>query len=210
MMRIILFGAPGSGKGTMAEFLQRDFGFEKISTGDIIREEVKSKSPIGRKAEAIMARGDLVPDDVIIEMVGNRLAAATNRAGYILDGFPRTVLQAEALARWPADRELAVFLVVDDDEVIERLSARLTCSSCGAIFNSRTKPPRVRGVCDACSGKLEVRVDDNPETIRQRIRVYLAETGPVIDYFRKRRTLTDIDAAGKADRVYEEIKKRVS
>lgn len=210
MMRIILFGAPGSGKGTIAEFLHRDFGFEKISTGDIIREEVKANSPIGRKAEAIIKRGDLVPDEVIIDMVGNRLAAPTDRGGYILDGFPRTILQAEALAKWPSDRELAVFLNVKEEEVIERLSSRLTCSACGAIFNSRSKLPRVSGICDICGGRLVVRADDNPETIRQRIRVYLEETGPVVEYFRGRNTLVDVDASGKAERVYERIKKLVS
>jgi adenylate kinase len=210
MTRIILFGAPGSGKGTIGDFLHRDFGFEKISTGDIIREEVKANSPIGRKAEAIIKRGDLVPDEVIIDMVGNRLAARKDQGGYILDGFPRTLLQAEALAQWPADRDLAVFLNVKEEEVIERLSSRLTCSTCGAIFNSRSKPPRVSGTCDICGGRLVVRADDNPETIRQRIRVYLEETGPVIEYFRRRNALVDVDASGKAEGVYERIKKLVS
>ncbi len=206
MTRLILFGAPGSGKGTIADLLHQEFGYAKLSTGDMIREEVRRESAIGCQAQALMERGELVSDELVIAMLQSRLTQADARQGYILDGFPRTLPQARSLSNLAVDREMAVFLDVSETEVEERLTGRLVCVGCGAIYNRRNKPPRRQGVCDVCGAKLEQRADDQPQTIRQRLRVYLRQTRPVIEYYRQQGHLQHVDGAGDAAAVYARVK----
>jgi adenylate kinase len=204
MKRVILFGAPGAGKGTQADMLEKKYGYKKISTGDLIRAEVAAKTNVGLEVKAIMESGELVPDKTIIEILKKRLnqndIIQTN--GYIMDGFPRTRPQAEELSRMEVDYEVAIYLnIIDEDVVVRRLISRLTCSKCGAIFNVENNPPKRIGQCDFCAGPLQQRADDNEETIRNRIGVYKQQTQPVIDYYREKGVLHEIDASGSVENV---------
>jgi len=202
MKRVILFGAPGAGKGTQAEIIRSRFGYIKISTGDLIRTEVKTGSDIGCQMKAIIEKGELVPDNGIIEIVKKRLDLGDVKDGYILDGFPRTTTQARALELLPADSEYVFYLKVGDPaKVVGRVVTRLTCTQCGATFSMLTKFPKVEGVCDICQGSLAKRSDDQEITIRQRIQIYRRETKPVIDYFRRLGKLIDIDASASIEDV---------
>ncbi len=205
MVRVVLFGAPGSGKGTQADLIEEKFGFKKISTGDLIRAEVKDETQIGKTVKGILARGELVSDDIIIGMVKNRVKQKDIAAGYIMDGFPRTIDQARELSKLKVDFEVAIFLKVDEQVVIDRLTSRLTCKNCGAIFNVKNKPPQQEDICDVCGGVLETRMDDNEETIRNRIEVYKKQTGPVIDYYRELGTLYEIDAGIPVGKIFAAI-----
>ena len=206
MKRLILFGAPGSGKGTMGDFIQRDFHLLKISTGDILRSAIQQDTADGRLAKNFMESGSLVPDELVIELVRQRLHRDDLGGGYLLDGYPRTLAQAEALSAIDAESEKAFFIEVSEAEAVARLLSRMTCSACGAIYNLLTKPPRSAGVCDLCRGRVEKRSDDNEEAVRERFRVYGQLTMPVIDYYRRKDVLVRIDGAGAADAVYEKIK----
>ncbi|MCP5050125.1 MAG: adenylate kinase [bacterium] len=204
-MRVILFGAPGAGKGTQADSLEEKYGWRKISTGDLIRAEVSGGTEIGLKVKAIMESGELVSDEIIIEMLKNRLAKDDIDGGYIMDGFPRTRNQAEALSRMTVDKEIAIYLNVDENVVVKRLLSRLTCSSCGAIYSTDHNPPKVAGICDTCGGTITQRSDDNEETIRKRIRVYREQTEPAIDFYRQKGVLREIDASRPIAEVFETI-----
>jgi len=206
MKRLILFGAPGSGKGTMGELIQRDFGYARISTGDILRAEIELGSAEGLKAKGFMAAGGLVPDDLVTEMVRRRLGRGNLDGGYILDGYPRTLAQAQALSRVACDGEKAIFIEVGENDAVERLLSRLTCRECGAIYNQRNKPPRKTGVCDLCGGSVETRADDTAAAVRQRFQVYVERTLPVIDYYDKAGVLARIDGSGEAALVYDRLK----
>lgn len=196
--RIILLGPPGAGKGTQAELLAENLGVEHISTGEMLREEVRRGTDLGRKAQGYMDRGELVPDSLIIEMLGGRLGE-----GFILDGFPRTIEQATALDRLTKlDRALLIGLA--QDEVVRRLTARRVCERCGLNYNLLFHPPQVEGVCDVCGGKLIRRNDDNPEAIRRRYRVYQAETAPVKEFYRKRSILAEIDGVRPIEEVFRD------
>ncbi len=208
-MRLILFGPPGSGKGTIGEMLGRERGWARVATGDIIRAEIRAGSDLGRQARALSERGELVPDELVIAMVGRRLQQADVAAGCILDGYPRTLAQARALDAVPAAAELAVFLQVDEATVIDRLVTRLTCKGCGAIYNQRTHPPRQPGVCDGCGGEVGRRSDDNEATVTQRLRVYLEQTAPVVDHYRNRGLLREVDGRGAADAVFQAVRRVV-
>ncbi len=202
MKRVILFGAPGAGKGTQAEVIRSRYGFVKISTGDLIRTEVKSDSKIGLKMKSIIEQGELVSDDIIIEIVRKRLELGDVKEGYILDGFPRTIAQAQSLEQLPVNREFVFYLKVGDPaKVVGRVVTRLTCINCGATFSLLTRLPKREGVCDICQGTLAKRSDDQEKTIRQRIQIYRSETKPVIDYFRRLGTLIDIDASADIEKV---------
>lgn len=208
MKRVILFGAPGAGKGTQADMLEEKYGYKKISTGDLIRAEVAAKTDVGLEVKAIMEAGELVPDKTIIEILKKRLDQndIVRANGYIMDGFPRTRPQAEELSRMEVDHEVAIYLnIVDEDVVIRRLMSRLTCSNCGAIFNVENNPPKKTGQCDFCAGSLQQRADDNEETIRNRISVYKQQTQPVIDYYREKDLLHEIDASGSVEDVGEKL-----
>jgi len=206
MKRLILFGAPGSGKGTMGELIQRDFGYARISTGDILRAEIELGSAEGLKAQGFMAAGGLVPDDLVTEMVRRRLGRGNLDGGYILDGYPRTLAQAKALSSVPCSGEKAIFIEVGENDAVERLLSRLTCRECGAIYNLRNKPPRKTGVCDLCGGSVETRADDTATAVRQRFQVYVERTLPVIDYYDKAGALARIDGSGEAALVYDRLK----
>ncbi len=205
-MRLVLVGPPGAGKGTQAQFIAEHVCVPKISTGDIFRANVSEGTPLGLQAKAFMDRGDLVPDDVTIEMVRNRLNEADALQGFLLDGFPRTVPQAQTLddiLRETAETKLDVVLelVVDDDEVIRRLSGRRTCRTCNRIWHVDFDPPRVPDVCDLDSGELYQRDDDKAETIANRLEVYAESTAPLVAYYADRGLLIGIDATGPVDDV---------
>lgn len=206
MKRIILFGAPGCGKGTQADILEGKYGYKKISTGDLIRAEVAAETDIGRQVKTIMEKGELVPDETIIDILEKRLTQGDIKNGYIMDGFPRTRQQAEALSRMEAAGEMAIYLrIVDEDVVVKRLLSRLTCLQCGAIFNIQNNPPKVPGVCDLCGGAIKQRADDNEKTVRNRINVYRKQTEPVIDYYKNKGILHEVEASGSVEKVFEAI-----
>ena len=199
-------GPPGAGKGTQAQFIAEHVDVPKISTGDIFRANVSAGTPLGLQAKEFMDRGDLVPDEVTIDMVRNRLAEPDALRGFLLDGFPRTVPQAETLddiLRETADSKLDVVLelVVDSDEVIRRLSGRRTCRTCNHIWHVDFDPPTVEGVCDIDGGELYQRDDDQAETIKNRLEVYDDQTAPLIAYYAGRGVLVGIDATGPVDDV---------
>ena len=199
-------GPPGAGKGTQAQFIAEHVDVPKISTGDIFRANVSAGTPLGLQAKQFMDRGDLVPDEVTIDMVRNRLAEPDAMGGFLLDGFPRTVPQAETLddiLRETADSKLDVVLelVVDNEEVVRRLSGRRTCRTCNHIWHVDFDPPQVEGVCDLDQGELYQRDDDRPETIENRLEVYDDQTAPLIAYYAGRGLLVGIDATGPVDDV---------
>lgn len=201
-MRIILLGPPGSGKGTEGELLSRRYGFPRISTGDILRQAVRERTPLGVRAEGQMNKGDLVSDDVVLELVRQRIAADDCRRGYILDGFPRTVCQAEALETLETGRpELAIELTVGREELIARLSARVVCVSCQTVYNLEHQPPKQAGLCDLCGGKLVRRKDDEPRVIAERLEVYHRQTEPLRDFYVKKKVYHAIDGSGSAEAV---------
>jgi adenylate kinase len=205
MMRLVLVGPPGAGKGTQAEFIAAHLAVPKISTGDIFRANVAQGTPLGVQAKQFMDAGQLVPDEVTINMVRDRLAEADAGDGFLLDGFPRTVPQAVALDKLLADLgnglDLVLELVVDDDEVIRRLSGRRTCRGCGKIWHVEFDPPSHDGACDRCGGELFQRDDDKAETIAERLRVYARDTAPLVDYFGAQGKLVGIDATGPVEDV---------
>ena len=206
MRRLLLFGAPGSGKGTMGDFIQRDFHLQKISTGDILRGAIQQDTAEGRQAKQYMESGSLVPDALVIELVRQRLNGGDLNEGYVLDGYPRTLSQAEALSAIASESEKAFLIEVSEAEAVRRLMARLTCSNCGAIYNQLTRPPLSDGMCDICHGRIEKRSDDHEKAVRQRFRVYAASTVPVIDYYARKGSLQRIDGSGDAVRVYEKLR----
>jgi len=204
-MRLVLVGPPGAGKGTQAEFVAAHLAVPKISTGDIFRANVAQGTPLGVEAKRYMDAGHLVPDEVTINMVGGRLADGDASDGFLLDGFPRTVPQAVALDKLLADfgsgLDLVLELVVDDDEVIRRLSGRRTCRGCGKIWHVEFDSPSRENMCDRCGGQLFQRDDDKAETISERLRVYARDTAPLVDYYGAQSKLVGIDATGPVEDV---------
>jgi adenylate kinase len=199
-LRLVLVGPPGAGKGTQAEFIAVHLSVPKISTGDIFRANVSQGTPLGVEAKRYMDDGKLVPDEVTINMVRERLAEPDAGDGFLLDGFPRTVPQAVELDKMLADMgtqlDLVLELVVDDDEVIRRLSGRRTCSGCGKIWHVEFEPPAHPGICDRCGSKLYQRDDDKAETVAKRLVEYAEKTAPLIDYYGAQGKLVGIDATG--------------
>ena len=197
-MRIILIGPPGAGKGTQAESIKEKYPIAHISTGDMLRENVRKGTALGVKAKAFMDAGKLVTDDLIIGMMRSRLQADDARAGFLLDGFPRTIAQAEALQglleEMSIDLDAVILLDVSDDTVVQRLASRRICSSCGAIYNTIVHPPKIDGVCDICCSKVIQRDDDRESVIRNRLAVYHEQTSPLISYYEERGMLHRIDA----------------
>jgi adenylate kinase len=204
-VRLVLVGPPGAGKGTQAQFISSNLSIPKISTGDIFRSNVSGGTELGRQAKAFMDRGDLVPDEVTIAMVSSRLQEDDAQVGFLLDGFPRNVPQAETLkkllAEWDARLDIVLELVVDDDEVVRRLSGRRTCRKCGRIWHVVFDPPARQGICDDCGGELFQRDDDQEETIRHRLDVYNQQTRPLIAYYADEGTLLGIDATGPVEEI---------
>lgn len=208
-MNIILLGPPGCGKGTQAKMLTEKYQIPQISTGDILREAVKKETPLGLKAKTYMDSGKLVPDEVVIGIAQDRLKQSDCQGGFILDGFPRTVVQAEALDNTLMEMEKkiehAVSITVEGEELLRRLTGRRTCRSCGRMFHVLFNPPHKEGVCDACSGELYQRDDDKEETIRHRLNVYNQQTAPLIDYYQKKTLLRTIKGIGKIEDIFKKI-----
>jgi adenylate kinase len=204
-VRAVLVGPPGAGKGTQAQFIASHLAIPKISTGDIFRSNVSTGTALGRRAKDYMDRGDLVPDEVTIAMVTSRLQEDDAQAGFLLDGFPRTVPQAETLKKllsdWDTRLDIVLELVVDDDEVVRRLSGRRTCRRCGRVWHATFDPPSRRDRCDDCDGELFQRDDDREETIRHRLDVYAQQTQPLIAFYADEGTLLGIDATGPVEEV---------
>jgi len=190
-MRLVLLGPPGSGKGTYASRLNVRLGVPHISTGDIVRDEINAATELGEKIKTYSDRGELVPDEIIIKMLQARLDKPDCAKGFILDGFPRTIPQADALGKI-AEIDLVLDLNVPDEIIIQRLSNRLVCRRCGAIFNKLTLKPKEDSICDECGGELYIRDDDRPEVIKERLNVYRRETAPLIQYYSDKELLKDI------------------
>jgi len=204
-MRMVLVGPPGAGKGTQATHIAKHFAIPQISTGDIFRENVSNNSELGQEAKKHMNAGDLVPDEVTIAMVSDRLAQDDARDGFLLDGFPRTEPQAEALSDILAELSTALDAVLelaaDDEEVVRRLSGRRTCRTCGKVWHVEFDQPAVEGVCDDDGGQLFRRDDDAPETVQRRLEVYAEQTEPLVGYYESLGILRRIEATGKVDEV---------
>lgn len=204
-MRVIMLGPPGAGKGTQAARIAEVYGIPHISTGDIFRANVSGGTELGRRAKEYMDRGDLVPDEVVIDMVGDRLAEADTVDGFNLDGFPRTVPQAQALEELLAERDTPIDVVlrlaVEEDEVVQRLTGRRTCTECGAVFHVTHQPPAEEGVCDECGGELTQRDDDREDVVRNRLDVYRKQTEPLEFFYWKRGLLRDVEAVGSVEDV---------
>jgi adenylate kinase len=204
-VRVVLVGPPGAGKGTQAQFIASHLAVPKISTGDIFRHNVSAGTELGKQAQAYMERGDLVPDEVTIAMVVDRLQEEDAQGGFLFDGFPRNVHQAETLRKlltdWDAKLDVVLELVVDDDEVVRRLSGRRTCRRCGRIWHVLFEPPAREGRCDDCGGELFQRDDDREQTIRHRLDVYAQQTQPLIAFYADDGILLGIDATGPVEEV---------
>lgn len=204
-MYVVLLGAPGAGKGTQAPLLARALGVVHVATGDMLREAVRQRTAYGERARAYMQEGKLVPDEIVLALTLERLDRPDARRGFVLDGFPRTLVQAEALDRAleAAGKRLdrALWLEVPHDVLVARLSGRWICASCQTVYHELTSPPSVPGVCDRCGGDLRQRADDRPEAVERRLRVYLAETAPLVEYYRARSVLRVVDGNQPVDAV---------
>jgi adenylate kinase len=193
-MNLIFLGPPGAGKGTLAGLVAKELGIPQISTGDIFRDAIKRETELGKQVKAIVGRGDLVPDELTVSLVRERLARPDAATGYILDGFPRTIPQAEALEGFQK-LDAVVNFVIGDDVVVLRLTGREVCRACGAIYHVRNMPSKVKGVCDRCGGQTYTRDDDKLESITNRLEVYKQQTEPLIAFYRKRGLLRDVDSS---------------
>lgn len=206
-MNLILLGPPGAGKGTQAKFISEKYGLPHISTGDMFRETAASGSELGKKLQEFMSAGKLVTDDIVIEVVKVRISKADTAKGFLLDGFPRTVPQAQALDKMLSEKSVKIDVVLsitlDDEEVVKRLSSRRVCIACGASYNTITQAPKKDGVCDKCSGSVIQRQDDNAQTIRQRLKVYNEQTSPLIEYYTSKGVLKTVDGSGSVEAVFK-------
>ncbi len=191
MKKIIFLGSPGSGKGVVSQKIAPLFNIPHISTGELLRQNLKDQTKTGIKAKEIMEKGELVPDNIIIEILKERISKQDCKEGFILDGFPRNTTQAEILNQL-IDIDIAVHMNVTDNVVIERNSARISCKECGKIYNLRTLPPKDQGVCDDCQGEIIRRKDDEPEIMKERLEVYKKQTSPLIDFYKKKEILTEV------------------
>ena len=211
MLRTILLGPPGAEKGTQAVKIVEKYGIPHISTGDIFRENIKKGTELGKKAQEYMNKGELVPDDLVIEIATDRLLQEDCKEGFLLDGFPRTVYQAEKLdeflAAHGAKIDKVLDMAVEKEELIARLTGRRVCKACGASYHVVNIPPKKEGVCDICGGELVQRADDNAETVANRIEVYEAQTKPLIDYYEKAGNIAHIDGSTGLDNVFADIVK---
>lgn len=208
-MNIILLGPPGAGKGTQAKMVAEKFSLQHISTGDMFRETAASGSELGKKLQSFMSKGALVPDDVVIEIVKERLSKPDCEKGFLLDGFPRTLAQAKSLddllKSMGKKIDHVVSISVEDEAIIKRLSSRRVCLACGASYNTITQKPKVEGVCDKCKGKVVLRADDNAETVKNRLSVYKNQTSPLIDYYKNKKVLREVNGEGSVEEVFKKI-----
>jgi adenylate kinase len=208
-MRLILLGAPGAGKGTQAKKLIEKYSIPQISTGDILRKAVADGMPLGKDAKAIMDRGQLVPDNIVLGLVHARLKQEDCRKGYILDGFPRNAAQAASLDKMlsalGAPLTVAVSIDVDNNDLMRRMAGRKTCKVCGQLYNVYFLPPKKEGVCDKCGGALFQRDDDKEDTIKKRLHVYEAQTAPLIDYYKNKGILKSIEGTGSIEDIFKKV-----
>jgi adenylate kinase len=205
-MRVILLGPPGGGKGTQGELIEKKYGFPKISTGDLLRREVQEKTTLGEMAKAEMNQGELVKDDIVIEVIKHKILQPDCKRGYILDGFPRNVGQARRLEEIEEKRqEIVIDIHLSEQTLIQRLSARRVCSSCGAIYNLLACSPRKEGSCDICGLELIQREDDVPEVIKERLKVYHEQTEALIDYYSRKKVYFRINGEGKIETISKNI-----
>ena len=211
MLRTILLGPPGAGKGTQAVKIVEKYGIPHISTGDIFRENIKNGTELGKKAQEYMNRGELVPDELVVEIATDRLLKDDCKEGFLLDGFPRTVFQAEKLDEFLQAHgqklDVVIDIEVEKQELLTRLTGRRVCRKCGASYHIVNIPPKKEGICDICGGELFQRDDDTVETVENRIEVYKAQTMPLVDYYKKAGNLAGIDGSGDLDRVFADIVK---
>lgn len=209
-MKIVMLGSPGVGKGTQSKMLCAEFGIPQISTGDILRTAIEKGIPLGKKAQQFMVRGELVLDDIMLGLIEETLFGGNPLEGFILDGFPRTIAQAEGLDNLfkEHDKELdsVILLETDRDTIVKRLSARRICRNCNAVYNLLTNPSKSAGLCDSCGGELYQRDDDSPETIVKRLEVYQKQTEPLVDFYRSSGKLRVVDGSGSADEIYQNVK----
>lgn len=212
-MNLILLGPPGSGKGTQSLFLREELEVPSISTGDILRDACQKETELGKKAKEYMSSGKLVPDDLVVQIIEKRISEDDCKKGYILDGFPRTLNQANALASMLEEKKQkidhAVNLEVTEEDLVERLSGRRVCSDCGAGYHLKFAPTSTKGVCDRCGGKLFQRNDDKEETIRNRLKIYKDQTEPLIEFYRGKNVLSNIAGNGDVKVVFESILKAI-
>jgi adenylate kinase len=209
-LKIILLGPPGAGKGTQSKRLEKAHGLVQLSTGDMLRAERAAGTELGRKVQAIMDAGQLVSDDIIVDMIEKRIGAADCRNGFVLDGFPRTVPQAEALDAMLARRNMkldyVIELAVDEDALVDRIDGRFSCAKCGASYHERNKRPKIAGVCDVCGSKDFIRrADDNAETVKARLAAYHAQTAPILPYYRAKGILRQVDGMAEIPEVTRQI-----
>ena len=198
-MKLVLLGAPGAGKGTQAEILSRKLNIPTISTGNILRAAMKNGTPVGLKAKSYVESGKLVPDDVIIGIVCERLAEPDCANGYILDGMPRTIAQGEALEQMGVEIDKVVNLIVPDEAITRRMSGRRVCAKCGASYHIVNKPSAKEGVCDRCGGELAIRKDDEPATVLDRLKAYHEQTEPLVAFYRERGKLVEVPDQGSIE-----------
>ena len=208
-MKIIMLGAPGAGKGTQAKKIAEKYGIPHISTGDIFRANIKNQTELGMKAKGYMDQGMLVPDELTLELIMDRFTNDDCKNGYVLDGFPRTIPQAEALTKALADKQDAVDYAINvdvpDEAIVTRMSGRRACLTCGGTYHIKFNPTKVEGICDACGGELVLRADDKPETVQKRLDVYHEQTQPLIDYYQTQNILKEVDGTLPLEDVFQAI-----
>jgi adenylate kinase len=208
-MKLVIFGPPSAGKGTQAQKLSKQYSVPQVATGDLLRKAVADKTPLGLKIKSYLDQGKLGPDEVIVQLIKERVAKPDCKNGFLLDGFPRTMGQAKELERM-TDIDLVLSIVVDFDALVERAVGRRTCPKCSAVYHVKFNPPMNEGVCEKCGSKLIQRDDDKEETVRNRLKIYQEQTAPLIEYYRKKGKLVDIDGSGGIDAVYSQMVKVIS
>ena len=208
-MYLVLLGVPGSGKGTQANVLAGKLGVAHVATGHLLREAVENGTELGKQADAYMERGELVPDDLVVAMVAERMARPDAERGAVLDGFPRNLYQGRSLDRTLSEQgarvDMAIFLDVSEPVLVGRIAKRLGCTTCGALYHYESHPPREPGICDRCGSGLSHRIDDRPETVRKRLQVYMEQTEPLLDYYRKQGVLVEVNGEAPVPEVTRQI-----